>query len=147
DVVVVGWDGGLTYAALRRAALLVQRGARLVATNDDATLPAPDGLWPGAGAILAAVVTASGGVPLVVGKPHRTLLEVVAAAAGDGPVLAIGDRLETDVAGAAAMGWDSALVLTGAARREDVAGSGQRPTYVVDSIADLVAVQGEGRRG
>src|SRR5919109_1546420 len=48
DLVVVGWDRAIDYAKLRRAALLVQRGARLVATNGDASYPAPDGPWPGA---------------------------------------------------------------------------------------------------
>jgi HAD superfamily hydrolase (TIGR01450 family) len=59
DLVVVGWDRSVDYAALRTASLLVQRGARLVATNADGSFPAADGLWPGAGAI-AALLTAAG---------------------------------------------------------------------------------------
>ena len=50
----------------------------------------------------------------------------------------MGDRLDTDVAGAARLGWDSVLVLTGSTRREDVGRSDWKPTFVVDSVADLV---------
>ena len=60
DLVVVGWDRSVDYDKLRNASLLVERGARLVATNADASYPAPDGLWPGAGAILAAITTTTG---------------------------------------------------------------------------------------
>ena len=60
DLVVVGYDGGATYGSLKRASLLVQRGARLVATNADGSYPAADGLWPGAGALLAVITTTTG---------------------------------------------------------------------------------------
>jgi hypothetical protein len=60
DLVVVGFDGSVTYDRLKTACLLVQRGARLVATNPDASYPAEDGLWPGAGALLALITTTTG---------------------------------------------------------------------------------------
>ena len=76
DVVVVGWDRSADYEKLRTASVLVQRGAALVATNADASYPAPGGeLWPGAGALLAAVETATGTTADVAGKPHRPLFE------------------------------------------------------------------------
>jgi HAD superfamily hydrolase (TIGR01457 family) len=115
DVVVVGWDRTLDYAKLRRACLLVERGARLVATNGDASFPAEDGRWPGAGALLAAVTVTTGATPDVVGKPHGTLFRFALERAGGGTPLVVGDRLDTDIAGAAALGWDSLLVLTGIA--------------------------------
>ena len=130
DLVVVGWDRSFDYPKLRTAALLVQRGARLVATNADASYPAPDGLWPGAGSLLAAVTTATGATPTVVGKPERPLFEAAVEVTGASNPLVIGDRLETDIAGAAAMGWDSLLVLTGAAAPADVVVSEWVPTYV-----------------
>jgi glycerol-1-phosphatase len=147
DLVVVGWDRDLTYDRLRIAALLIQRGARLVATNADATYPAADGLWPGGGAILAAVVTATGATPTVVGKPSRPMFEAAAEATGARHPLVIGDRLDTDVAGAAAMGWDSLLVLTGASRIEDVAGSEWQPTYVADGLDALLGPRSAATRG
>jgi len=139
DVVVVGWDRSADYAKLRTAALLVQRGARLVATNSDASYPAPDGLWPGAGALLAAVTTTTGAVPTVVGKPARPLFEAAAMAADASNPLVVGDRLDTDISGAAVVGWDSLLVLSGAARPADLPVARDLPTYLG---RDLSAVLG-----
>ena len=138
DLVVVGWDRDLTYDRLRTAALLIQRGARLVATNADATYPAPDGLWPGGGAILAAVTTATGATPTVVGKPSRPMFEAAAEDTGARHPLVVGDRLDTDIAGAAAMGWDSLLVLTGASRLEDLPASPALPTFVAGGLTALL---------
>src|SRR5207244_3342722 len=111
DLVVIGWDRTVDYAKLRTASLLVERGARLVATNADASYPAPDGLWPGAGALLAAVTTTTGADPTVVGKPARPLFDAAVELTGAERPLMIGDRLDTDVSGAAALGWDALLVL------------------------------------
>src|SRR5438128_3921435 len=137
DLVVVGWDRSVDYPKLRTAALLVQRGARLVATNADASYPAPDGLWPGAGAILAAVATTTGARATVVGKPARPLFEAAAEATGTTRPLVIGDRLDTDVAGASAMGWDSLLVLSGAAKLSDLPAAEALPTYVGPDLSFL----------
>jgi glycerol-1-phosphatase len=138
DVVVVGWDRGADYAKLRTACLLVERGARLVATNDDNAFPAHDGLWPGAGALLAVITTTTGAEAEVVGKPHPALFRSALDRAGGGTPLVIGDRLDTDIAGAARLGWDSLLVLTGIASEADLESSPVRPTYVA---VDLGALQ------
>jgi glycerol 3-phosphatase-2 len=135
--VVVGWDRGITYDKLRTAALLVQRGALLVATNADPTYPAPDGLWPGAGSLLAAVVAATGAEPLVIGKPHPPLFEAARARADSGRPLVVGDRLDTDIEGAAGVGLDSLLVLTGVSTRSDAERSAVRPTYVGEDLRVL----------
>ena len=139
DVVVVGWDRTADYDRLKRAGLLVQRGARLLATNADGSYPAPDGLWPGAGALLAAIVTTTGAHAAVAGKPARPLFELAGRRLGDGPVLVVGDRLETDVAGARDMGWDAALVLTGVTRPADLVRSRWLPDRLLRSVADLLA--------
>jgi HAD superfamily hydrolase (TIGR01457 family) len=144
DVVVIGLDRGADYAALARASLLVQRGASLVATNADASYPAPEGVLPGAGALLAVVVTTTGAEPEVVGKPHPPLLGAAAERAGGGRALVIGDRLDTDVAGAVALGLDSALVLTGISTREEAEASELPPTYVVDDLSVLFRPDGAG---
>ena len=77
DAVVVGWHRTFDYDGLTRAALAVQRGARLIGTNDDATYPTPDGAIPGGGALLAAVQAASGRTADVAGKPHSPMAELV----------------------------------------------------------------------
>jgi glycerol 3-phosphatase-2 len=138
DCVVVGWDRQVTYAKLRRGCLLVQRGAHLVATNADRSYPAPDGLWPGAGALLAVITTATGAEAEVVGKPNPYLYEAAVRRTGGGRPLVIGDRSETDIAGANALGWDSVLVLSGVTDAEQVSASEILPTYVVPDVRALL---------
>jgi HAD superfamily hydrolase (TIGR01457 family) len=138
DLVVVGYDGGATYGALKRASLLVQRGARLVATNADGSYPAADGLWPGAGALLAVITTTTGAEPEIVGKPFAPLFEAGRRRGGGGRPLVVGDRLDTDVEGAARLGWDSMLVLTGISGREDVERLGIVPTVIAEDVSALL---------
>ncbi|MDP8956505.1 MAG: HAD-IIA family hydrolase [Actinomycetota bacterium] len=138
DLVVVGIDRSANYAKLRTASLLVERGARLIATNGDGSYPAPDGLWPGAGALLAAIVATTGAAPLVVGKPSRPLFEAAQQVTGARAPLVVGDRLDTDVAGAAGMGWDSLLVWTGASEPSELIRAAQLPTYVGSDISVLL---------
>lgn len=113
DAVVVGLDVDLTYQKLVEATLAVRSGARLVATNHDATFPTPEGLYPGGGAIVAALETATDVTAEVAGKPHRAMRDTIAAAIGSGEVWMVGDRPDTDMAMAAAAGWHGALVRTG----------------------------------
>jgi 4-nitrophenyl phosphatase len=139
DVVVVGWDRRADYEKLRRASLLVERGATLVATNADASYPAADGNWPGAGALLAAIETTTGTHAEVFGKPEAPIMLAALDRAGGGRPLVIGDRLETDIAAAAGLGWDSLLVLTGISTRDDIARSPIAPTFVADDLSALFA--------
>ena len=138
DLVVVGYDGGATYGSLKRASLLVQRGARLVATNADGSYPAADGLWPGAGALLAVITTTTGAEPEIVGKPFAPLFESAHRRGGGGRPLVVGDRLDTDIEGAARLGWDSMLVLTGVSGREDVERAGIVPTVIAEDVSALL---------
>ena len=142
DAVVVGLDRAATYDSLRTAAFDVQRGAHLVATNADGSYPVPGGVAPGAGALVAALEATTGVAAEVVGKPHPELLRTArgrADAAETLPVLVVGDRLDTDVAGASGLGWDSLLVLTGVTTREQVEASELRPTFVAPNLGALVA--------
>ena len=70
DAVMVGFHLDFTYDRMRAASLAVRNGARLIATNDDATYPTTEGLWPGGGAILASIERATGTDALVAGKPY-----------------------------------------------------------------------------
>jgi len=138
DLVVVGFDGGATYAKLKTAGLLVQRGAKLVATNSDGSYPAADGLWPGAGALLSVITTTTGAEPEVIGKPFAPLFEAGLRRGGGGRPLVVGDRLETDIEGAARLGWDTMLVLTGVSDRADVEATGVRPTVIAEDVSALL---------
>jgi len=139
DAVVVGFDRGADYPKLRTAATLVASGAAFVATNADASFPAADGTrWPGAGALLAAIETATGRRAEVVGKPHPPILTAALERAGGGRPLMVGDRLDTDIAGADGLDWDSALVLTGISTRSEAVASPWRPTFVLEDLAALL---------
>lgn len=113
DVVVVSGTDDVDYAALRTAALAARRSGDLIGTARDPTMPHPDGPWPGTGAILAAVETASERTAITVGKPEPQLFATALDRLGGGRTLVIGDRLDTDVAGATAAGLDAALVASG----------------------------------
>ena len=139
DVVVVAGTDDLSYDDLRTAALAARRSGDLIATGRDPTLPTPDGHWPGTGALLAAVETASGVTAEIVGKPQPRLFETALDRMGDGRTLAIGDRLDSDVAAAAAAGLDAALVLSGGmTAAEAAAADGPEPVAVADDLRSLV---------
>lgn len=135
DTVMVGLDQDLTYRKLAEACLAVRAGARLIATNLDATFPTPEGLLPGAGSIVAAVETATGRRAEPAGKPYPPMGRLIRSQTGDGPVWVVGDRPDTDLEMAAAEGWSSVLVLTGVVT--DPTGVTPTPDLVCRSLADL----------
>jgi phosphoglycolate/pyridoxal phosphate phosphatase family enzyme len=139
--VVVGMDRGVTYDKLTQALRALAGGARILATNEDATFPTADGLVPGAGAIVGALRGMGFAAEHVVGKPSPAAFEVALDVLGlpANRVLMIGDRLDTDIAGAQAAGLDSALVLSGVDSLRDIARSGVHPTWIAASFADLCA--------
>ncbi len=138
--VVAGIDRTLTYAKLRRAAFHIRAGAAFYGTNPDATFPTPVGLVPGAGAVLAAIETATGTTPIVIGKPSPYMFELSAERLKlrADEILVVGDRLETDVAGGQALGTRTALVLSGVSTREQANSWRPRPDLIADDLAKLV---------
>lgn len=136
--VVVGIDLELTYDTLRRATTALMNGARFIGANPDPSFPSAEGIQPGNGAILAALQAASGRTPEIAGKPEAPVFATAAAKLPDGPLLMVGDRVETDIVGAARLGWDTALVLTGVREEEPTAGAEYAPTYVLRSVNDLL---------
>jgi 4-nitrophenyl phosphatase len=140
ELVVQGANFELTYAILKEAALAIRGGARYVATNPDRTFPSEEGLIPGAGAIMAALVAATDATPLVIGKPAPTMFLVAAEMLGSDPqhTLMIGDRLDTDIAGANSAGMFSALALTGVSQREDVGVEPGSPDMIISGLPELL---------
>src|SRR2546423_12280512 len=128
--VLSGWDRQFTYTKLAHAQQYIQRGAVFIATNRDATYPDSGGrTLPGSGALVAALETCSGVIPLVIGKPEPYTLELILRRAGARPdeCLVIGDRLDTDIAIGKAVGTRTALVLTGVHTQADIAACPQLP--------------------
>ena len=139
DSVVVGWHRDFDFDGLNRAAQAVWGGARLVATNADATYPTPDGLLPGAGSILAAVEKATGTQAEVAGKPHQPVVDLLRQRAG-AIDLVVGDRLDTDGLLARRLGVDFGLVLTGVTREAPPPGP-DAPAEVQRDLAGIVAAR------
>lgn len=136
EAVVVGWHRTFDYGRLERAATAVREGARFVATNLDATYPAPEGLIPGNGALVAAVATASGVEPEVAGKPEPPTVDAVRRRACQGRGVVVGDRPSTDGALAAALGWPFALVESDVSASEG--GAGPPVAFRAPDLAALV---------
>lgn len=140
--VLQGYGSSVAAGDLAEAAYAIESGATWVATNEDATLPTDRGVAPGNGMLVAAVRKAVGRNPdAVAGKPHAPLYELCAArlAAPLEEVLAVGDRLETDIEGACRLGMPSVLVLTGVHGVRDalLAPPARRPTWVVPDLSWL----------
>lgn len=137
--VVQGYGPDVTAADLAEAAYAVEDGARWVATNTDATLPTDRGVAPGNGSLVGAVARAVGHEPDgVAGKPRPPLYLLAARRLGlEAPqVLAVGDRLDTDIEGAVSAGAESLLVLTGVDDLDAVlaAPASRRPTWVAPDL-------------
>jgi HAD superfamily hydrolase (TIGR01450 family) len=144
EAVVVGLDMDFSYARLAVSAGAVRAGARFVAVNRDPIHPIEHGLAPGAGAVVAAIATASGVEPIAIGKPGPLLLQVAARAVGR-PVtdaVMIGDSLTADIPAAIAAGCRSILMLTGISTAANAAAlaAASRPTEIASNAAELAIV-------
>ncbi len=139
--IIQGWGGDLTWNQLNEAAIAVHRGAYWVATNTDPTRPTDRGIVPGNGAAVAAVTMAVGRDPEVAGKPYRPLMDETVQRLGAAHPIFVGDRLDTDIAGAHAAGLDSMLVFTGAHQPVDLLAADQisRPTHLGYDLRALLA--------
>lgn len=139
DAVVVGMDTEITFRKLAVATLAIRRGAGFYATNPDRTFPTPEGLVPGAGSIVAALVAATDVTPEVIGKPQPAIFEAAVDAYGGehSTTAMIGDRLETDILGAKNTGIGTIAVLSGVTSPELLAASDIQPNLVFPSILEL----------
>lgn len=136
--VVVGFDRHLTYAKLSEATHHLRHGAELIGTNGDVTFPSAAGLAPGAGATLAALEAAGGVKARVMGKPEPPMFAAAEKLLGLPPaaIAMVGDRLETDIAGAKGAGWRTVLVTTGVDRATPW-GPETAPDAVVSGLIEL----------
>lgn len=140
QAVVGGFDRGLTYQKLNRAAAHIRGGAAYYGTNPDTTFPTPEGLAPGAGSILAALSAASGKSPIIIGKPAPFLFQLAAERMhlSKEQVLVVGDRLETDIDGGSNWGARTALVLSGVSMREQLGNRQPHPDLVAADLTELL---------
>ncbi len=148
EVVVAGIDFEVHYDKLRIATLALRGGADFVATNADRTFPAPEGLVPGAGAIIAALVAASDKQPVVIGKPEAAMFEAALSCLGlaAAQVLMVGDRLDTDIAGAQRVGMPTAWLASGVHTCADADAWQPQPDLLLPDLAALLALLREEQR-
>jgi 4-nitrophenyl phosphatase len=139
--VVAGLDRGFNYQKLSRASMLVREGALFVGTNLDPTYPSPRGLQPGAGSVIAAIATASGVPAVFAGKPEPGMYQVALERMGvtARETLVVGDRLDTDLAGALALSCPTALVLTGVTTSEEARSASPQPDLVAPDLAAVIS--------
>lgn len=138
--VVAGLDRQVTYQKLRIATLLVRSfDVPLIATNPDKTFPAKEGIVPGAGSIIAALEAATGRDALVMGKPSPVMYQVAMHQLGGelSSTVMVGDRFDTDIAGALLLGMKTVLVLSGVTTREEAERSEIRPDLILEDIGAL----------
>lgn len=144
DFVVVGLDRRFSYRRLFVAQQAIMGGARFVATNMDPTFPLEGGLlYPGGGAIVSAIETASGVKPLLIGKPETYTLEMVMSLADVKPedTVIVGDRLDTDVLAGKKAGVYTVLILTGVTTKREAleASDEMKPDWIIRSLGELIS--------
>ncbi len=140
--VVQGADFHLVYESVRRACLLIRKGAQFVVTNADPVFPSEEGLIPGAGSIGALLRTATGQEPFVVGKPEPTMYKMALEQLGADPTqtVMIGDNLVTDIEGANRLGLKTILTLSGVTNQQEAESSPIKATENYQGLPELTAV-------
>jgi HAD superfamily hydrolase (TIGR01450 family) len=139
EIVVVAGDESFDYAQLRDATRAVLGGAEIVASDRDRGFPGENGFCPGTGSIVAALEYATERRAHAVGKPDPEIFRTALDRFGEGRTLVVGDRLDSDLAGAAAAGLDGAIVLTGVTSSEQArAAIDPGPVAVAEDLHELV---------
>ncbi|WP_134061004.1 HAD-IIA family hydrolase [Mycolicibacterium litorale] len=137
--VVQGHSPQTAWSDLAEAALAIRAGALWVAANVDLTLPSERGLLPGNGSMVAALRAATACEPQVAGKPQPTLMRDALSRGDFRTPLVVGDRLDTDIAGANAAALPSLLVLSGVSTADETlrAVPQERPDYIAEDLRSL----------
>lgn len=141
DAVVTGFGPELPWLRVVHAAVLIGKGVPWVAANGDLSFPMEIGVGPGHGALVRLLADFTGATPTVAGKPERPLLQQTIDRVGAASPLMVGDRLDTDIAGARALGIPSLLVLTGVTGLAELAAAPPelRPTHLGRDLGALFA--------
>lgn len=140
DTLLMGFDTELTFQKLEDASILLGRGVDYVATNPDWVCPTWYGYVPDCGSVCEMLRRATGRSPYVIGKPKPDMVRLAMQTVGAVPeeTLVIGDRLYTDVACGVNAGVDTVLVLSGETKRDDVATSDVKPTFILKDVGELL---------
>lgn len=141
DVIVLGYDTELTYPRLTKFCDYVRAGLPYLATHPDVNCPVLGGYAPDIGAMMAMIEASTGRkADLILGKPNPGIVEGLAYKWGlkNEELLMVGDRLYTDIMMGKTAGVKTALVLTGEAKRSDLANAIHQPDWVVEDLFGLM---------
>ena len=139
DYVIIGEGRTMTFEAIEKAVRLVDKGAKLIATNLDPNCPTEAGIRPGCGAIVAMIEKATGKEAFSVGKPSPIMMRAARKELGlaSENTIMVGDTMETDILGGVGLSYRTILVLSGGTREEDLANYAYQPDMILESIADI----------
>lgn len=145
DYVVLGETRTYSFEAITKAIRLVSAGARLIATNPDASGPSSAGPIPATGAVAALITKAVGVEPFFVGKPNALMMRHALnhIDAHSENTMMIGDRMDTDIMSGVQAGLRTILVMSGSTKKAEVDRYPYRPTYVRKSIKEVVPMIAE----
>jgi NagD protein len=140
DYVVLGETRTYSFERITQAIRLIDKGARFIATNPDATGPSVEGPMPATGSVAALISRATGHEPYFVGKPNplmmRSALNTLDVHSETAAM--VGDRMDTDIVSGMEAGMETILVLTGLTTAAEAERYPYRASRIVDSIADLI---------
>lgn len=140
--VVAALDRAMTYETIKRGTLLIRAGAELIGTNPDPSYPSEEGKVPGSGMMVTALAASANSTPTIMGKPERIIFDLAIDRLGvkTDKVASVGDRLETDIAGAMGAGLKTILLFSGIATPEDLSTSSIQPTWTFQDISELAQI-------
>jgi 4-nitrophenyl phosphatase len=141
QAVVMGFDREISWAKMTEASIAIQSGALFVATNPDLSFPIERGQAPGAGAFIKAVQFVTNVEPIIIGKPESPLFDLARERLGltAEQILAIGDRMETDIIGAQRAGIATGMLLTGVTSSDQANASEIKPDWIFDDLPSLTS--------
>lgn len=139
--VAMGMDRGISFTKLRWATLLIRKGVPFYATNPDRTFPTPQGLIPGAGSLISALIASTDVDPIMTGKPKPFMIELALArlSATSNNTLVVGDRLDTDILAGATAGCQTALVLSGISTEKQARIEQLKPDIITQDLSALLS--------
>lgn len=140
DYVVVGETQTYNYQSITKAVRLVCEGASLIGTNPDLTGPGEGGvIIPACRALVAPIELSTGKEAYFLGKPNpmmmRTGIKLLGCRSSE--TVIIGDRMDTDIIAGIQSTVDTVLVMTGVTTKEVIGKFPYRPTYILDSVAQI----------
>ena len=143
EVVLVSFDTELVYDELRIACLYIQKGSKFIATNMDYRCPIEDGLYiPDCGGLCKWITMCTDKQPIFLGKPEPTMIYQVMEKfnVSKEETMMVGDRYYTDIVAGINANVDTVAVLSGETTLEEFKNANKKPTYIIDSIADLISL-------